>query len=405
MKNETIEFSILKEKLAAGVKNQKSSGMAAAGDGLIEDGALKRVEANLDKLFRYHEIGVDPTIATRKKGLTKKLVVLFKRFCRKVVAWYLQPVCDLQTRYNYQVYLTAVEIKTFLKLQMKEQQEQVREYQEQMQEHQEQMEAILQKQKEYEEQMQEIQKQMRELGQMQEEQGRKLQEKRDVAFWNKRTTSQAGEDAIIAYILRVLGICLQEEKYLDLGANHAQELSNTYMLYEEGMRGVLVEANPGLIPELQFLRKGDVILNRCVSVKSGENVSFYVLNGDGLSSPDKESVEEALEKNPELKIEKIVDVESIAVNEILEKYFEKPPILMNIDIEGKEDEIMSSIDFSRFAPFIIVVERIEYNTQLVVGKRKDGLEELMKEKGYVEYAFTGINSVFLNKEKLEEYQR
>ena len=63
-------------------------------------------------------------------------------------------------------------------------------------------------------------------------------------FWIKTTFSQAGEDSILLYVLRVLGVNICKARYLDLGANHARELSNTYALYQRGMRGVLVEANP-----------------------------------------------------------------------------------------------------------------------------------------------------------------
>lgn len=396
MKKKSVELAILRDKLNNNVELLKRSGEVERNEDLSGDEMQQQIEYYLDELLKYRKVTVEPRVLTRKKGLFGKMVVLFKRLARKIVAWYLQPVCDDQTRYNNQAYLTMTEMNALIKIQMEENKKQAEENKKQWEELRQMIKAEREKMDEkYEREMNGIKGNVREL-----------QGKSDAAFWNKRTTSQAGEDAIIAYVLRVLGIQLQEEKYLDLGANHAQELSNTYTLYENGMRGVLVEANPSLIPELEFMRKGDIILNRCISMRPNEIMPFYVLNGDGLSSPDIEAVNEVLAVNPALKIEKTVEIESITVNEILEQYFdEKPPVVLNVDIEGMEKEIIASIDFERFAPFMIVVERIDYSTKLTVGKRNDGLEELMKEKGYMEYAFTGINSIFINEKRLEEYRK
>ena len=48
------------------------------------------------------------------------MVVLFKRLARKIVAWYLQPVCDDQTRYNHQAYLAMAEMNALLIIQAEE---------------------------------------------------------------------------------------------------------------------------------------------------------------------------------------------------------------------------------------------------------------------------------------------
>lgn len=223
-------------------------------------------------------------------------------------------------------------------------------------------------------------------------------------FWNKKTVSQSGEDAIIAYILMVLGIDYSTEKYLDLGANHARTLSNTYGLYERGMRGVLVEANRALIDELEKYREEDVIIHKCVSTKTGDKVPFYIMSGDGLSCMDREIVDQMISINPNLFLECEEQIETISVNDILSTYFEKGPIVLNIDIEGLEYDILSGLDYEKYAPFIIVVEQIDYSLSIAERKRDTKIDELLKNKGYFEYAFTGINSIYVNRKKLEEYR-
>jgi len=221
-------------------------------------------------------------------------------------------------------------------------------------------------------------------------------------MWCKTTVAQSGEDAICFYILKVLGLALNNCTYLDLGANHAKDLNNTFFLYAKGAKGVLVEANPALIPELKFYRHNDIILNKCIAEKSGDTVEFYVLNGDGLSTTELVSVERAIKVNPVLEITNRVYVETITVNEIIETYLGTAPTLLNIDIEGQEMNILKSIDFNKYRPLIIITEMIEYNTKLVVGQKNNKIVEFMNDKGYIEYAFTGINSIFIDKQQVME---
>ena len=55
-----------------------------------------------------------------------------------------------------------------------------------------------------------------------------MQNGTEQVFYQKKTYSQSGEDAIVGYILNYLNIPFDKMTYLDLGANHAKELSNSY---------------------------------------------------------------------------------------------------------------------------------------------------------------------------------
>jgi FkbM family methyltransferase len=224
----------------------------------------------------------------------------------------------------------------------------------------------------------------------------------DSGFWHKLSVSQSGEDAIVAYILDSLNIQASRCTYVDLGANHPKDMSNTYYLYKKGARGVLVEANPSLIPELESVRQGDIILNRCVAGSNRGSVEFYVLSGDGLSTTDKAEAEQAIIRNPSLHIEKVVMVETITFNEIIDEYLHQQPVLLNLDIEGMEMDILRSIDFNKTRPLIIIVETIPYEPQLVIETKNEDIVSFMREHDYAEYAFSGINSIFIDKNKFKK---
>lgn len=219
----------------------------------------------------------------------------------------------------------------------------------------------------------------------------------DNNFFNKKTYGQAGEDSILAYILKVLGITEQDTSYIDLGANHAKEMSNTFYFYENGAKGILVEANPELIPELKFYRNRDLILNYVVDTVDDTEVDFYILSGDGLSTPDYEAAKSFCEINPSIKIVDKKLIKTISYNSIVEKYLGKSPTILSIDIEGKELDILNSINFDNNRPLLIVIEMISYDTKLNYNTKNYEVLAFLESKGYEEYAFTGINSIFIDK--------
>ena len=223
------------------------------------------------------------------------------------------------------------------------------------------------------------------------------------AFGNVVSSSQSGEDMIIAYILDALRIPFNECTYLDLGANHAKAMSNSYMLYRFGARGVLVEANPNLISELKKERRGDLILNNCVTIDKSASLTFYIMSGDGLSTSDYNRVQEVININPNIYIEDKIDVKAITIDDIFKNYFSEVPMLVNIDIEGIELEILKQFDLKRRRPLIFVVETVPYSCDFKILQKDQDIIHFMETMGYVEYAFTGINSIFVDSKRLRNY--
>ncbi|MCL1883463.1 MAG: FkbM family methyltransferase [Defluviitaleaceae bacterium] len=219
------------------------------------------------------------------------------------------------------------------------------------------------------------------------------------------TYSQSGEDKIVSFLIKSIVGNMYDVTYLDLGANHAKMGSNTYLFYKRGARGVLVEANPALIPELKFYRNGDIILNNCVSDKNGDKVKFYVMGtglfgGYGLSTADKATADEIVAKNPDMKITEVLDIETVSVNSIIDFYLGKAPVLVSLDIEGLEMQILQSIDFEKYRPLIFIIETVPYTFPYKICEKNAEIINFMEKSGYHEYAFTGINSIFVDSKAL-----
>lgn len=210
------------------------------------------------------------------------------------------------------------------------------------------------------------------------------------------TASQAGEDRIIEWVLAE-GFGLRGEActYLDIGANHAVHLSNTYRFYHQGARGTLVEANPALIDELRSLRPGDEVIHACVDHSGVAAVPFYCLNGDGLSSANADSVRHAMELNPMLSVTGTPTVETITMEQLISRLGGKAPAILNVDVEGKEMEVLEHIDLETFRPKVIVTEMVEYQLAVSLDKNQS-LVDYMLAHDYREFAYTGINSIFVD---------
>jgi hypothetical protein len=94
--------------------------------------------------------------------------------------------------------------------------------------------------------------------------------------------AQTGEDVIIASLFEYLQVA--RPTYLDIGAFLPIFSNNTYLFYSKGSRGVLVEPNVALIPELRKRRPGDTVLDIGVGVTGDDSADYYQRSGKGLET-------------------------------------------------------------------------------------------------------------------------
>jgi FkbM family methyltransferase len=75
----------------------------------------------------------------------------------------------------------------------------------------------------------------------------------------KRIYSQNGEDVYVEKLLNGIeqGSCI----YIDVGANQPTRISNTYLFYRKGFRGILIEPNSELSGLCRRFREHDAFLN------------------------------------------------------------------------------------------------------------------------------------------------
>lgn len=210
--------------------------------------------------------------------------------------------------------------------------------------------------------------------------------------------SQCGEDGIVNYLLFVM---LRRDpaniRYLDIGCNDYRYDNNTFFLYRMGASGVAVDANPVCAETIRKHRTRDIVINAGVGPEDMKEMTFYVMSNYGLSSFSKESVQEAIVKNPENKVEKTILVPVLGINTLFQEYFAQTKVnILSIDAEGIDIDILRALDYEQYKPEIIIVETIDYAPWVAIEHSRQDIKELMLDKGYVEYAVTGVNSIYID---------
>jgi FkbM family methyltransferase len=202
------------------------------------------------------------------------------------------------------------------------------------------------------------------------------------------STSQSGEDIIVNYIFKNRGI--SAPTYLDIGAHDPILFSNTALFYAMGSRGINVEPNPKAHAVFNAMRPRDINLACAVSEKEGEAILYIPLEGETLASIN-------IEPDTNVGAQEVV-VPTITLSTILEKYANgKFPDFLSLDVEGVDFQILQQITFERTKPKVICIETISYSTT-GMGEKDIRISELLLSKGYMIYADTNINTIFVDKD-------
>ena len=214
-----------------------------------------------------------------------------------------------------------------------------------------------------------------------------------VKFYWKNSYSQCGEDLILDHLFSWLQI--DRLTYLDIGAHHPMFLSNTYYFYLKGCHGVCVEPDPVLFKEIAAKRRKDICLNLGVGVSSQEKASFYIMTSPTLNTFSEEEARR-YESIGKIKIEKVLDIPLLTVNEIIARNFAHCPHFVSIDTEGLDLDIVKSFDFDNFRPQVFCIETLSYTENNSEVKSIE-IIDYMRNKDYFVYADTYINTIFVDR--------
>lgn len=163
--------------------------------------------------------------------------------------------------------------------------------------------------------------------------------------------SIAGEDIALSKMFKGR---LRERRpgiYVDVGAGSPIGISNTYLFYCHGWRGVCIDPIPGVADDWKKYRPGDAYVPAAVAPEGGRTFYFRHKKNFGMSCirPVADSLGDEFQ-DP-------IPVSVMRLDAILAKTVgDKPIQFMNLDVEGSELGVLQSNDWSRWKPEAILME-------------------------------------------------
>ena len=164
---------------------------------------------------------------------------------------------------------------------------------------------------------------------------------------------QDGEDLILNRLLegKTVGF------FVDVGAHHPVRFSNTYFFYRRGWHGINIDAMPGSMEKFRRNRPRDINIESGVAGKRG-SLAYYSFNEPALNTFD--AHEAKLKNKPPYQLIETVAVKVDRLENILDEYLPAGQQIdfLNVDVEGKDEEVLRSNDWTRFRPRFILAETL-----------------------------------------------
>ena len=201
--------------------------------------------------------------------------------------------------------------------------------------------------------------------------------------------SQAGEDRVLQYLFDILRI--HPVHYVDVGCNDALHANNTYMFYNQGGAGIVVDPVTDFASQFSTIRPRDTFVNAAIGVSGGDSITMFVFQNRALSTLDESLAQQYQELGYPLDCKRTV--KQLTLTDVLQMA-ERQIDLLSIDAEGMDLAILKSNDFKRFSPTVICVETVSYRDSLTE-ITDDSTKTFLESQGYVQYADTHINTIFV----------
>ena len=187
--------------------------------------------------------------------------------------------------------------------------------------------------------------------------------------------SQFGEEKSLNKLLKNRN----KGTYLDVGCFHPTKFNNTNMLYRSGWSGINIDLNPLTIDLFNFIRPRDINVCAALSNKNKKTKLFYHHDLSSQNTLNKNHVK-WMEGNFRLKDLTTKIIKTQKLKDILNKFSIKKIDFINIDIEGNEYEVISSINLNKYKTKVICIEMLEYNK--IQKNNKIKIIKYLKRKGF-----------------------
>jgi len=161
--------------------------------------------------------------------------------------------------------------------------------------------------------------------------------------------------------------------FVEVGANHPTELSQTWFLEQRGWKGILVEPLPACCEKLRAVRKNSIVCEAAAGAPEqvGE-ANLNVAQSDVWSHLG--------EANKDLPLAARIKVAVRTLDSILDELHAPPVDLLSIDTEGMEIEVLRGLNLQKRRPALVLLEDHMETLDLFFYMRRTGYQ-LIKRTG------------------------
>ncbi|HWB33883.1 MAG TPA: FkbM family methyltransferase [Candidatus Paceibacterota bacterium] len=200
----------------------------------------------------------------------------------------------------------------------------------------------------------------------------------------RKSYGQFGEDALVQALLRGNG-----GTYVDIGAYHPTLYSNTYALYKRGWRGIVVDPNKDMAGLYKTLRPRDRFVHAAVG-RAGTGI-YYRFSDAAYNTMSAEEAEKR-KHDPKLQFLGTAEVPVKPLSEVITLVPNRSVDFLNIDVEGKDLEVLESHDWN-VRPSVIAVEAGGFNPDTPQSSR---IYAYLHSHGYSLVGLAGMSLIFRN---------
>jgi FkbM family methyltransferase len=175
-------------------------------------------------------------------------------------------------------------------------------------------------------------------------------------MYGKRSYSQEGEDILIKNLFPFDYVGF----YVDVGAYHPMEYSNTYYFYRRGWRGINIDAMPGSMNLFRKHRKRDINLELAIADEK-KSITYHQFNDPALNTFSEQHKEAAFESG-KFHVISTVEVQTSTLEEVFNIWLPANTMidLLDIDVEGYDLKVLRGNNWEKHRPKIILVESLRF---------------------------------------------
>lgn len=177
--------------------------------------------------------------------------------------------------------------------------------------------------------------------------------------------------------------------YIDIGAQDPIIDSVSLAFHEHGWQGIHVEPTAHYAELLRQHRPGETVIQAAVGQESAV-LQFFEIPDTGISTADAAIAAQHRERGFNVQV---TTVPSIPLAAIFKTCAEQEIHWLKIDVEGFEQQVLSSWGTSAARPWIVVVESTLPLTQI---ETHQSWESILTGHGYTSAYFDGLNRYYVS---------